>query len=292
MEPNYDRTHPYPIVLLRRAGDAPRLEAIVALLRRCGELEPPVVFTRHRGPDMTWAIEELTVEWLRRSYDLIEEPAERAVAMLAVMTEHDEPVKLMYQRQLRFLPHRYEVVTIDVPWAPRKADRPVLQTRAQLLSLLREAAVAFDADIAALYPRSLHALVRLASGIGVRDRDGVDGGNGSSRGVGPIPPFISDLPAGLFERFAALLPARRFDAATIPEAVWWVNVWGPRVVEAVGRERIEAQPWARIEPAGDGGLFLQTTRERPGPGKPEALARIADITEGLELPALQAGTRT
>ncbi len=292
MEPNYDRTHPYPIVLLRRAEEAPRLEAIVAMLRRCGELDPPVRFTRHRGADMTWAIDELSVSWLRQTYALIEEPAERAVAMLAVMTEHDEPVKLVYQRQLRFRPHRYEVVVIDVPWAPSKADRPVLQTRAQLFELLREAAVAFDADIGALYPRSLHALVRLATGIGVPDREPLGGGNGASRGAGTIPPFVSDLPAGLFERFAALRPARAFDAATIPEAVWWGNVWGPRVVEAVGRERIEAQPWAHVEPAGEGGLFLQATRERPGPGKPEALQRIAEITEGLGLAALQAGEPT
>lgn len=288
MEANYDRRHPYPIVLLRRAEESHRVEAIVALLRRCGELDPPVIFTRHRASDMTWSIEEISAEWLDKTFALVEDPVERSLGLLAVMTEHDEPVKLMVQRQLRWRPYRYEIVNIDVPWAPKVVDRPLLTRREQLFTLMREAAVSFDADIGAIYPRSLYALVRLASGSHARQSGPAGKGNGSPRGrAGTIPPFVAQLPEGLFERFATLQPARTFDAAAVPESVWWGNVWSARVIERIGRGRIEAQPWARIEPCGTGGLFLQATRQRPSPGKPEALQRIAEINEGLGLADLQ-----
>jgi hypothetical protein len=289
MEANYDRRHPYPIVLLRRAEESHRVEAIVAMLRRCGELEPPVVFTHHRASDMTWRIEEITEEWLRKTFAMVEDPVESSLGLLAVMTEHDEPVKLMVQRQLRWRPYRYEIVNIDVPWAPKVDDRPLLIKREQLFTLMRETAASFDADIGAIYPRSLYALVRLASGSQARQAGPVGtGDNGSPKGrAGAIPAFIAQLPERLFERFATLRPTRTFDAAAVPESVWWANVWSARVIERIGRERVEAQPWARMEPCGDGGLFLQATRQRPGPGKPEALEHIAQLNEGLGLADLQ-----
>ncbi len=288
MQDTYDRKHPYPIVLIRRAEDDHRIDAVVAMLRRCAQLDPPVAFTRHRGADMTWAIEEISEDWLRRTYGGLEEAADRRSGLLALMTAHDEPVKLVYQRQLKWLPFRYEIVTIDVPWAPRRADRPVLRTRAQLFTLLREAAVAFDADIGALYPRSLHALVRLASGARAKaSRESGDDNGGSTRPGSGVPPFVAGLPEGLFERFATLEPPRGFDVAAVPESVWWGNVWSRRVVERLGRARVEALPWSTIEPAGDGGLFLVSTATRPAPNKPAALEHIAALNEGLDLPRLQ-----
>jgi len=282
----HDRLHPYPIVLLRRAEDTHRLDAIVAMLQRCAELEPPVRFARHRGDDMTWAISELDVEWLRKTLDMGDDPLQKLVGRLAVMTDHDEPVKLTYWREFRWRPFRYELVSIDVPWAPRRDDRPVLRTRDQLLGLLREAAVAFGADVAGLYPRSLHALVRLASGeLAGRATDPDNGGSRASNQR--VPAFVSQLPEGVFERFASLRPPRTFDVAAVPESVWWANVWSRDVVERLGRQRIESLPWARCEPAGDGGLFLLSSKHRPGPKKPSALEAIAALIEGLDLPAQQ-----
>lgn len=282
MSSTYDRKHPYPIVLIRRAGDQHRPGAIVRMLQRCGELSQPVEFAYHRSDDMTWAIEELDESWLLKTMAMVEDPLERMVGRLAVMTGHDDPVKLVYWRELHWRPYRYEIVSIDVPWAPKKDDRPVLQTREQLFELMREAAVAFGADVAGLYPRSLHALVRLASGEGSRPATG--GGNGGAR---PLPPFISQLPGGLFERFAKLQPARGFDAAAVPEAVWWANVWSAGVVEQLGRDRVQALDWARCEDTEGGGLFVVSTKRRPSPAHPRTLEAIADLTEGLELPQRQ-----
>jgi hypothetical protein len=50
-------------------------------------------------------------------------------------------------------------------------------------------------------------------------------------------------------------------------------------------------PWTRIEPTGDGGLFLQASKAVPGPKKPGAIGRIADLIEGLDLPAAQGAAR-
>ena len=286
----YDSLHPYPIVLLRRAGDTHRLDAIVAMLRRCAELDPPVRFAFHRGDDMTWAIRELDVEWLGKALDMGDDPVQKLVGRLALMTDHDDPVKLTYWRELRWRPFRYELVSIDVPWAPRRVDRPVLQTRDQLLGLLREAAVAFGADVAAMYPRSLHALVRLASGeLAGRATDPDNGGSRSSSQR--VPAFVAQLPEGVFERFATLQPVRTFDVAAVPESVWWANMWSRDVVERLGRETVESLPWARCEPAGDGGLFLLSSAHRPGPKKPAELEVIASLIEGLDLPAHQRAAR-
>ena len=282
----YDRRHPYPIVLIRRAGSEHRTGAIVEMLQRCGQLSAPVEFTYHRGDDMTWAIEKIDENWLLKTMALVEDPMDRLVGRLALMTGHDDPVKLVYWRELRWRPYRYEIVSIDVPWAPGKEDRPVLKTRSQLFELMREAAVAFGADVAGIYPRSLHALVRLASGEGVRHSQGAGNGNGGSN-ARPLPPFVSQLPEGLFERFTRLQPARTFDAAAVPEGVWWANLWSSDVVERLGRERITALDWARCEPAGDGGLFLVSTKRRPGPTHPQTLEAIADLTEALDLPGQQ-----
>ncbi len=282
----YDRRHPYPIVLLRRAGEQHRPDAIVRMLQRCAELSRPVEFAYHRGDDMTWAIEKLDETWLLKTMGMVEDPMDRLVGRLAVMTGHDDPVKLVYWRELRWRPWRYEIVSIDVPWAPKKEDRPVLDTRAQLFELMREAAVAFGADVAGLYPRSLHALVRLASGEGARQHHPL-GGEGSDSVGSSLPPFVAQLPDGLFERFTELQPARAFDAAALPEAVWWANYWSADVVDRLGRERVTSAPWHRYEDTGDGGLFLVSTRRRPAPNRPETLQAIADITEAVGLPASQ-----
>ena len=239
---------------------------------------------------MTWAIDKVDDEWLRKTMELVEEPMDRLVGRLALMTEQEEPVKLVYWRELRWRPFRYELVTIDVPWAPKRADRPVLRTHAQLMDLMSEAAVAFGADVASIYPRSLHALVRLASGEKTGGR-GAPSNGGSSTSRSDLPAFVSQLPGGLFERFAALLPARAFDVAAVPEAVWWGNVWSRAVVERIGRARIEALPWHRIEPAGEGGLLLQACDQRPAPGRPDALQAIASLTEELDLPEHQRSAR-
>jgi hypothetical protein len=286
MSSRYDSKHPYPIVLIRRAVDQHRPDAIVRMLQRCAQLSKPVEFAHHRADDMTWAIEKLDENWLLQTMALVEDPLERMVGRLAVMTGHDDPVKLVYWRELHWRPWRYEIVSIDVPWAPKKDDRPVLQTREQLFELMREAAVAFGADVAGLYPRSLHALVRLASGEGSRPATAAGNGNGGAAAKA-IPPFVSQLPDGLFERFAELQPARSFDAAAVPEAIWWANVWSSEVVERLGRDRIQALDWARCEDTGDGGLFLVSTKRRPAPNKPRTLEAIAALTEGLELPTRQ-----
>jgi hypothetical protein len=278
----YDRKHPYPIVLIRRAGAQHRPDAILRMLQRCGELSRPVEFAHHRADDMTWAIETLDEKWLAQTMALVEDPGDRLIGRLALMTAHDDPVKLVYWRELRWRPHRYEIVSIDVPWAPKKDDRPVLQTRDQLFELMREAAVAFGADVAGIYPRSLHALVRLASGEGNRPASGAD--NGSAK---PLPAFVSQLPDGLFERFAHLQPARVFDAAAVPESIWWANVWSSEVVENLGRDRIQSLDWARCEDTADGGIFAVSTKCRPAPNRPETLDAIADLIEGLELPQRQ-----
>lgn len=286
----YDQIHPYPIVLVRRAGDEHRPEAIVAMLNRCAEIDPALRFTRHRADDMTWAIDKVDLEWLRKTMELVEEPMDRLVGRLALMTAQDEPVKLVYWRELRWRPFRYELVAIDVPWAPKRGDRPVLQTHNQLMDLMCEAATAFGADVAGIYPRSLHALVRLASGEKTGGRGAPENGGGSTQGSS-LPAFVSRLPEGLFERFTTLLPARAFDVAAVPEAVWWGNVWSREVVERIGRDRIEALPWARIEAAGSGGLLLQACKQRPAPNKPEELAAIASLLEELDLPRHQRDVR-
>ncbi len=286
----YDQIHPFPIVLVRRAGETHPIDATVALLQRCAELDPPVSFDQHRAPDMTWAVPDFTTDWLRQTLDMGDDPVQKMVGRLPLMTRHDEPAKLVSWLELHWQPHRYQIVTIDVPWAAKEADRAVVQTREQLFTLLREAAVAFGADVAALYPRSLHALVRIASGEQAHAAH-TDGNGGSDQRLKHLPAFLSMLPDGLFERFTGLLPAREFDVAAVPESVWWANVWSKDVVERLGRERVLSLPWARIEPAGDGGLFLQASKALPGPKKPGALARVADLIEGLDLPAAQRAAR-
>lgn len=86
-------------------------------------------------------------------------------------------------------------------------------------------------------------------------------------------------------RFADEQHPHAGDRTAVPETVWWANVWSGPVVARVGRDRIEAAPWHRIEPVGDG-LLLVACADPPDGDHPAALAAVADILDALQLPTV------
>jgi hypothetical protein len=101
------------------------------------------------------------------------------------------------------------------------------------------------------------------------------------------PEVAHALPPALALRLTSRIHVDGYDRGEIPEAVGWMNLWGPEVVERVGREKILAQPWDRVAELANGSLLLVVSADPPDRNRLDLLERVARVREGLELEALK-----
>jgi hypothetical protein len=95
----------------------------------------------------------------------------------------------------------------------------------------------------------------------------------------PVPHIAPGLPD--------LLEAIDFDETLVPDGVYWLNWWNARMIDALGRERVEAAGWARIAHHPDGSMTLAATEAPPDLTSPDDVARLIRIIDALDLRAQQ-----
>jgi hypothetical protein len=84
-----------------------------------------------------------------------------------------------------------------------------------------------------------------------------------------------------------LLVPQEFDVRRVPDAVWWVNFWGRIQVDAVGRDRVAAAPWARLVEQPNDALLLAATEEPTDVERSDHAAALATLVTALGLRELQ-----
>lgn len=103
----------------------------------------------------------------------------------------------------------------------------------------------------------------------------------------PVSPVVEAVPRELVERLARLRHPTTFDITHIPEAVFWINYWGPKQLVAVGEARIRAAPWAFIAPHPSGGLLLASQRDAFDALNTNHLSQLALIADAIDLHSIQ-----
>jgi hypothetical protein len=107
----------------------------------------------------------------------------------------------------------------------------------------------------------------------------------------PVSPAVQAVPRSLVERLARIRHFMTFDITGVPEAVFWINYWGPQQLVSVGEHRIRAAPWAFIAPHPDGGLILASQCEAFDALNPDHLERLANIADAIDLYTVQGESR-
>jgi hypothetical protein len=95
----------------------------------------------------------------------------------------------------------------------------------------------------------------------------------------PVPGIAPGLPD--------LLEAVDFDETLVPDGVYWINWWNARMIDELGRDRVERAGWARIVRHADRSMTLAATEAPPDLTSAEDVARLTRILDALELRARQ-----
>jgi hypothetical protein len=95
----------------------------------------------------------------------------------------------------------------------------------------------------------------------------------------PVPGIAPGLPD--------LLESLDFDETLVPDGVYWLNWWNAKMIDALGRERVEAAGWTRVVRHDDGSMTLAATEVPPDLTSPDDVGRLVRILDALELRAQQ-----
>jgi len=117
----------------------------------------------------------------------------------------------------------------------------------------------------------------------------------TERNLATLPPKIrASIPKQTFEPVPGIAPglpdlleALDFDEALIPDGVYWLNWWNARMIDTLGRDRVERAGWARIAHHPDGSMTLAATEAPPDLTSPEDVGRLIHILDAIELRAMQ-----
>lgn len=255
--------------LLRRAGNVHPLDAVAAVCAASSAFSSSTRFDAVVADDEKVVPIEPTEANLRAYVARDVAAAPYRLQLLLAGTGKDPPA-LWYHRDPLRSP-REDLVDISV--------RKGTMAPGTLWRWLAIAASAYGAEIAWLETSGLSSFADER-----RRREAVATEREDLRAFLPPPgPLMLAHPA-LAERFARGVVVGG-DRTAVPETVWWANVWSGPVVARVGRDRIEAAPWHRIEPVGDG-LLLVACADPPDGDHPAALAAVADILDALQLPSV------
>lgn len=95
----------------------------------------------------------------------------------------------------------------------------------------------------------------------------------------PVPGIAPGLPD--------LLEAVDFDEALVPDGVYWLNWWNAKMIDELGRDRVEAAGWTRIAHHPDGSMTLAATEAPPDLTSPDDVGQLIRILDAIELRAHQ-----
>ncbi|HWO21516.1 MAG TPA: hypothetical protein VNO30_22260 [Kofleriaceae bacterium] len=95
----------------------------------------------------------------------------------------------------------------------------------------------------------------------------------------PVPHIVPGLPD--------LLEAIDFEETLVPDGVYWLNWWNAKMIDTLGRERVEGAGWAQIARHADGSMTLAATEAPPDLTSADDVGQLVRILEALDLRAQQ-----
>lgn len=266
---------PQALYAVRRHGHGPPLaSSVLALARALPELLGISSFS--------W---ELGEAGMPRQFDLELDRIAAAIARPGGLALLDRRAgwTTMFSAEAPFAPRgarKIEMVHLTLP-GPRQ---PQLLDLHGMLTLVRTCASTLGAHIAWTNDSAL--------GVMYHGRRAVER---TKRQLASLPPQVrATIPEQTFEPIPGVAPglpelleSLEIDDTLVPDGVFWINGWNPRMIDTLGRARVEAAGWARIERHDDGAMTLAATEAPPDLTSPGDVSRLAGIVEALDLRALQ-----
>jgi hypothetical protein len=180
----------------------------------------------------------------------------------------------------RTAPQRRESFELSLP-GPREHQLLELDG---MMSLIHTCAATLEAHVAYTLHLALH--------VSYHGRRAIER---TERNLAHLPPRIrASIPKQTFEPVPGIAPglpdlleALDFDETLVPDGVYWLNWWNARMIDTLGRERVETAGWTRIAHHDDGSMTLAATEAPPDLTSPEDVGRLVRILDALELRAQQ-----
>jgi hypothetical protein len=103
----------------------------------------------------------------------------------------------------------------------------------------------------------------------------------------PVPEIVEITAPALVERLSRVRHPTTFDLTLIPPAVFWINYWSARQVQALGADRVRKAGWSFLAELPGGGLLLASQREEFDALNQEHLETLAKLADRLDLYSFQ-----
>src|SRR5262245_3336137 len=180
----------------------------------------------------------------------------------------------------RTMPQRRESFELSLPGT---RDRQLLDLDG-MMSLVHTCASALHAHVAFTLHLALHVTYHGQRSI-----------ERAERNLATLPPKVrASIPKQTFEPVPDIAPglpdlleAVDFDETLVPDGVYWLNWWNAKMIDDLGRDRVEAAGWARIAHHPDGSMTLAATEGPPDLTSPDDVGRLLRILDAIELRARQ-----
>jgi hypothetical protein len=176
----------------------------------------------------------------------------------------------------RTSPQRRESFELSLP-GPR--DRQLLDLEG-MMSLAHTCAATLHAHVAYTLHLALHVTYHGRRSI-----------ERAERNLATLPPKVrASIPKQTFEPVPGIAPglpdlleAVDFDEALVPDGVYWLNWWNAKMIDELGRDRVERAGWARIVHHADGSMTLAATEAPPDLTSPDDVGTLVRILDAIEL---------
>jgi len=142
---------------------------------------------------------------------------------------------------------------------------------------------AFDAATAAVHDSRLFELVASAY---TREKS-MQSLPPSEHKYIPVPEIVEITAPALVERLSHVRHPTTFDLTLIPPAVFWINYWSAKQVQAIGVDRVRQAGWSFLMELAGGGLLLASQREEFDALNREHLETLAKLADRLDLYSVQ-----
>ena len=262
----------------RRQGAGPALaQSLLATTRHLAEWQPQWPLTYYGDPARPITISELTLQAALRDFQ-----AARARMIPVIFRLASAPVNPRLSLFYDVEPTPYG--NIEYIWfsLPHQAPPESLNLEV-LLELLGTVAADFGAFNACIQDEQLSMVYYSQRSARLARTH--------------LPPelqqYVPDitLPESQIQVPELLTPGE-FDRAQVPEALWWLNFWGPGQAAAVGLERIRRLDWAYLDITAEGAVLNAVTAEPLDATYPHHIERLSRLLTHLRLAELQRQARS
>lgn len=262
---------PQALIARRVAGTgAPLADCTLSLLEKL----PPLLGTE----PFCWQLGDTS---RARRYELDLQQITTAINRPGGLAVVDRPTHWSTMVQVaKTPPQRRESFELSLP-GPRE---PQLLDLDGMMALVHTCAAALEAHVAFTLHLALHVTYHGRRAI-----------ERTERNLSTLPPRVrASIPKQTFEPVPGIAPGLPdllesvdFEETLVPDGVYWLNWWNARMVDALGRDRVEGAGWARVLRHDDGSLTLAATEAPPDLTSPDDVGRLVSILEAIDLRAHQ-----